>query len=117
VFYKTIEEFKDIITKFSVSKYKKDDFGILIVAKVEFIDGSFLHIKDYLFFDGKRKYSYNWQDKNGNLISRWDNSPHHKDITTFPHHRHLKDKVIPSKDHNIMDIFKVIKTFIIIEKH
>ena len=27
--------------------------------------------------------------KNGQLIIRWDNAPHHKQIQTYPHHKHL----------------------------
>jgi hypothetical protein len=38
-----------------------------------------------------RKYSFHWQKKSGEMISRWDNAPHHTHISTFPHHRHLLD--------------------------
>jgi hypothetical protein len=34
------------------------------------------------------KYHHHWQDKNGHLIKRWDNAPHHPYVTSFPHHLH-----------------------------
>jgi len=33
-------------------------------------------------------YSYHWQNKNGKMIIRWDNDPHHKNLKTYPHHKH-----------------------------
>jgi hypothetical protein len=34
------------------------------------------------------KYSFHWQNKDGTPIYRWDNAPHHRDLSTFPHHLH-----------------------------
>jgi hypothetical protein len=34
------------------------------------------------------KYSFHWQDENGNLLKRWDNVAHHPEIETYPHHIH-----------------------------
>jgi hypothetical protein len=33
-------------------------------------------------------YSYHWADTDGNLIRRWDNTPHFPDLPGFPHHIH-----------------------------
>ncbi len=41
-------------------------------------------------------YRYHFQDKDDNLIFRYDNTPHFPKIGTFPHHKHLKDNVLPS---------------------
>lgn len=34
------------------------------------------------------KYRHHWQDSDGHLVKRWDNAPHHPDVTSFPHHLH-----------------------------
>ena len=34
-------------------------------------------------------YSYHWANASGNLIQRWDNTPHHPDLAGFPHHIHV----------------------------
>ena len=109
MFYKLVEEFSEIITDCSVFEYKRYGSATSLVAKVEFKDSSLLHIKEYLFINGKRKYSYHWQNAQGRLITRWDNSPHHKEIPTFPHHRHLPEKVIASKERTIKDVLIVIR--------
>lgn len=110
--YKLIEDFSDIVANYSVSEYRRYGSAASLVAVVEFKDNSFLHIKDYLFLDGTRKYSYHWQDANGNIISRWDNSPHHREISTFPHHKHLPNSVVDSKERTIKDVLKIIRTAI-----
>jgi len=112
VFYKLVEEFSDIIADYSVFEYKRYGSAISLVAKFGFKNGSLLHIKDYLFIDGKRKYSYHWQDAQGKLITRWDNSPHHRELSTFPHHRHLSEEVAASKERTIKDVLIVIKNAI-----
>ena len=109
MFYKLIEEFSDIVTSYTVIEYRRYGSASSLVAKIEFRDGSSLSVKDYLFLNATRKYSYHWQDANGNLLSRWDNSPHHKGLATFPHHRHLPDEVIDSKERTVKDEFKIIR--------
>jgi hypothetical protein len=51
------------------------------------------------------KYKYQWQSKDGNLISRWDNVPHYPDLETFPHHIHDTNGVHTSPN---MDLKKII---------
>ncbi len=36
-------------------------------------------------------------DKNKKLIFRYDNVAHHRKISTFPHHKHIKNGVIASE--------------------
>jgi hypothetical protein len=108
VFYKIVEDYAEIIRDYSVSVFRRYGNASSLVASIEFIDQSILYIKDYLFLDGSRKYSFHWQDHNGNLISRWDNSPHHDEISTFPHHRHLPGKIESSQERNLGEIVNVI---------
>ena len=41
-------------------------------------------------------YRYHLQDPDHTLIFRYDSAPHHPDVSTFPHHKHLPDAVLPS---------------------
>lgn len=54
------------------------------------------------------KYSFHWQRADDSLICRWDNAPHHPEISTFPHHVHKSDdvRVLP---HKAMDISGVLE--------
>ena len=49
------------------------------------------------------KYSFHWQDGDGQLIQRWDNAAHHPEIKTHPDHVHVgKDNsVLPHEPVNL----------------
>ncbi len=65
-------------------------------------------LKITYFWMGK-KYSYHWQDADGSLITRWDNSPHYREVALFPHHKHLRNSVVESKERTFKDILKIIR--------
>ncbi len=62
-----------------------------------------LHTKDY------QKYSYHYQKNDGDLIARWDNKPHWRDMSTYPHHKHENDQVSPSHRVTIVDVLDQIE--------
>ncbi|MFH1907434.1 MAG: DUF6516 family protein [Chloroflexota bacterium] len=37
-------------------------------------------------------------DENQALIFRYDNAPHHKEVKTFPHHKHFPEEVTTSQE-------------------
>ncbi len=54
-----------------------------------------------------RKYSFHWQDVQGQLIRRWDNAPHYPDLPDAPHHVHEADGTVSGMNH-IPDFFLVV---------
>ncbi len=76
-------------------------------CRVLLIDGSELYVSEYFIVLKDRikrdKYSYHLQ-KNDELIIRWDNAPHHRELSTFPFHIHRKNEVHGSKDMTADDI-------------
>lgn len=97
----------DIVSQFSILEYKNFSTGFYIKVKVLLVDETELHIKEYNDIN-KRNYSYHWQDNLGNLLVRWDNAPHYKHIKTFPHHKHINNKIEESYDITLEDILNVI---------
>jgi hypothetical protein len=75
MFYKLVQDYAEIIAHYAVTDFRQFGNAASLVAHIELIDHSVLHIKDYLFIDGTRKYSFHWQDAAGQLRMRWDNSP------------------------------------------
>lgn len=51
-------------------------------------------------------YRYHFQDSDNNLIFRYDNTPHFPKLSSYPHHKHLSDKVVETKKPNILDVIK-----------
>jgi hypothetical protein len=56
------------------------------------------------------KYSFHWQQNNGQLIKRWDNAAHHPEIETYPHHLHdgAEDVVFAYQPVSFEEILQII---------
>lgn len=52
-------------------------------------------------------------NSDGAIIFRYDNAKHHPEIETFPHHKHLPDKVKISKEVNLSDIQTEVEEIIL----
>ncbi|MBD3308203.1 hypothetical protein GF339_17285 [candidate division KSB3 bacterium] len=48
----------------------------------------FIEVKD-IDVQAKIKYRYQYMDSYQELVFRYDNAPHHQQLKTFPHHKHL----------------------------
>ncbi|HQU31568.1 MAG TPA: DUF6516 family protein [Candidatus Brocadia sapporoensis] len=104
-----LEKYKAIIAKYEIVTWDSEPSSYRLKANLYFINGSQLIIKDYLFPTG-RKYSFHWQDKDGSLITRWDNASHWKGVNTFPHHKHEKNGVSDSKEVILEDVIERVYT-------
>jgi hypothetical protein len=87
--------------------------------KIHFYDGSLLELTERLVEEKDRifvtKYRFHWQNKEGNLIKRWDNAKHHPEIDTFPHHMHdgSEENVIGCRELTGLEVItKIIKVFL-----
>ena len=54
-------------------------------------------------------YRYHFQDKQNNLIFRYDNTPHFPGLEGFPHHKHLSDKVAGAEEPSILKVIEEAK--------
>lgn len=52
----------------------------------------------------KIKYRYHYMDANQALIFRYDNAPHHPNLSTFPHHKHLQTGEQDSEEPTLEDV-------------
>jgi len=75
------------------------------------LDGSELQLAERIRAIGEalavEKYSFHWQRRDGTAICRWDNAPHHRDLTTFPHHIHEGGDG-EARDHVPVDAFEIL---------
>jgi hypothetical protein len=104
-----LEEFKDIITQAKIEKYEVSGDNIKLRMTLLLCNGSQLFVRETIISGEKRKYSYHWQNKNGKLIKRWDNSPDW-DVETFPHHLHIGEvTVVSSYERSIEKVLEIIR--------
>ncbi|TFG23434.1 MAG: hypothetical protein EU529_07405 [Promethearchaeota archaeon] len=71
----------------------------------------FLDKKDYVeifefYFSGKLlKYSYVYIKEKISIL-RYDNAPHHKELKSFPHHKHYKNKINELEKPNLKEFIR-----------
>ncbi|MEM8528119.1 MAG: DUF6516 family protein [Bacteroidota bacterium] len=85
-------ESKPFIESWKVLNHRTWQAGFYYKIRIHLTDDSLLQASEYKDIE-ERNYSFHWQDNEGNLIIRWDNAPHFKELSTFPHHKHLPDRV------------------------
>jgi hypothetical protein len=66
------------------TEYDEDAGAGIIGGSITFKDGSIFHFKEVLLAKN-RHYRFHYMDERNNLISRWDNAPHHNDLNA-PNH-------------------------------
>jgi len=79
-----------------------------------FSDGSVLHLREYVRVQNtveRYMYVYPYQDREGILVFRYDNSPHFPHLSTFPHHKHdgSEAKVINSTQPHLKRVLEEIR--------
>ncbi len=76
-----------IVKSFEIQDFKQGNNFYYYRIELILVDESLLYVREYVS-DVDYLYSYHWQDREGKLRIRWDNAPHHKNMKTFPHHKH-----------------------------
>ena len=63
----------------------------LIRGDITFADGALLHFRELVDLESSPSrimYSYHYQRADASLVFRYDDTPHHPEVSTFPHHKH-----------------------------
>ncbi len=78
------------------------DYDVDLTVGVLFINGTITFYNDTVLefteavTPDRRRYRYQYMQSDGRLIFRYDNVPHHRQLATFPHHKHDGETVIES---------------------
>jgi len=102
-----LDEFNDIIKTIEFFSTTERYGFQFFKMRLRLIDGSSLRIWEKRFKSSLQRYSYYWLDPLDKQIMGWDNAPHHPAVATFPHHKHIDGKPLPSKD-KLIDVFTYI---------
>jgi septum formation topological specificity factor MinE len=87
------------IMSFNFSVDTKSNYIGFIQGSLEFLQGSQLFFREYVDLQEsieKLSYSFHYQDQYNNLIFRYDNAQHKPDLG-YSEHKHIRDKIMPSK--------------------
>lgn len=93
-----------------------DDFNGILRCRIYFWDESYLNIHETvsteLGYPVRIVYAYSYI-RNDQCVFRYDNAPHHPDIVTFPHHKHIgEDKIAPTDQPTINQVLGEIKKYL-----
>ena len=84
----------------------------VLTTKVVLLNGSILHVKEYIdakYGIDRVSYAYQYQDRDGNLIFRYDKA-NHRPALGFKVHKHTADRMVESAD--LPDVFDLINEIV-----
>jgi len=91
----------------------------LIYGNIGMVDGSTLQFLELIDRKDNEiirpKYRFHFMDSGDKMIFRYDNAPHHPEVPTYPHHKHIRDEEKPkqSKEIGLRDVLSNIEGTII----
>lgn len=100
-----------LFSKIDILDFVDEETVKILKIRGAVLDGTLLFITE-LHTSDYQKYSYHWQKQNGEMIMRWDNKPHWKHLKTHPHHKHIKNEVMPCSRPDIAEIIEEIRKHI-----
>lgn len=100
-----LQEFPTISSSFITKKFYNAKQGYL-TGSITFENGyrlEFIEVKD-IDVNAKIKYRYQYMNECNDIVFRYDNAPHHRNISTFPHHKHIQGEIIASSEPTLFDV-------------
>ena len=87
--------------------------------RVRFVSGHLLEANEAVAIEKGQInhlcYRYHFQDKQNQLVFRYDNASHFPTLDNFPHHKHLPDKVYSTQKISIVNAIKE-SSFIVVNQ-
>lgn len=86
-----------------------DDYNGLVRGRVCFWDDSFLDVYEVvnteLGYPVRVSYAYTYI-REGKRVFRYDNAPHHPEVITYPHHKHIgpSDRLAPTDQPSLSQV-------------
>lgn len=80
---------------------KRADTVGFVRGDIELRDGSLFHFRELIDLRAPMRssmYAYHYQTAEGRLLFRYDNTPHHPGLSTFPHHKHTGEVAVVAAD-------------------
>ncbi|MCF8359511.1 MAG: DUF6516 family protein [Prolixibacteraceae bacterium] len=110
-----IEKYNHIIEDYSLTDKTYSDAKGYIDGKLVFINDSILEFSEVKNIEtgSKIKYRYHYQTHDNQLIFRYDNANHHRELKSFPHHKHLYKSIVPCYEPDIKAILQEIEVIVL----
>lgn len=92
-----------VVREYRILRWEVAQASGQIRVRILLIDGGLLDMFEYVVVGLDDvlmaiKYHYHWQDRDGNIVRRWDSAAHHAELPHAPHHVHLPDGQVRGVD-------------------
>jgi len=106
----SLTKFPEVVVSVEMLQHEVSLSGELFKCKAKLKDGSNLRILEKYRHDELVYYSYYWLDDANELLVGWDCAPHHSQIRSFPHHKHVggDKKPTASNERKLADVLAFI---------
>lgn len=109
------------LSRVEVERYEEQVFsherGNLRI-RIRFFDNSLLEISDTVLIKEEvfiwLSYRYHYQKADGSTIFRYDNAPHHRELSTYPDHKHIGESIVEAERPDIEQVLDELKKHIIL---
>lgn len=94
-----------------------DDHNGLVRCRISFWDGSYLDLYEAvsteLGYPVRVHYAYTYL-REGQRVFRYDNAPHHPEIVTHPHHKHVgpTDRLTPADQPSLSQVLAEVESWL-----
>lgn len=111
-FKKIISKHSDIVKALERLEISEEEQISKLKAKLSLFDGTILWVREVWIREKIETYSYYWLRPDESVIIGWDNAPHHKEVSSFPHHKHVGNTVDKSSERSLSEVLGLIKNFL-----
>jgi hypothetical protein len=120
---RSLQEYFDLITKLAEHsgaesveiEVEQDPTASKVKGVLYFYDGSRLEFTETVTLEHYRpvKLLYTYQYiRSGKAVLRYDNAPHHPDLPTFPHHKHVGKERLPATEPTLSRVLSEVAAFL-----
>jgi len=116
------EEIRTLIKEISRVEIERYEEQVLssergnLRIRLRFFDNSLLEISEAIHIMKGTftwlSYRYHYQNPDGSIIFRYDNTPHHPEVSTYPNHKHTGELVVNAARPNIEKVLSEVKEHI-----
>ena len=114
---KAIDSHPTVLSSTLQKQFGPDSKSVYLKSSIIFANLSVLELSIFAFASRHKvmidKYRYHDMDMRGRLVFRYDNAPHHRELQSFPDHKHLPDKAVAAPAPSLPDVLNEISAAIL----
>jgi hypothetical protein len=115
-YFTSVRELLESVAQAHAERYEEqilsENRGNLRI-RLRFADQALLEISEAVVFVAGEpqwlSYRYHYQGSSADLVFRYDNAPHHSEISTHPEHKHISNLVLASRHPSIEHVVQKVQ--------